>query len=503
MGNARERGQRDQQADKNDTSKELHELNLAKNCPAGRGVRSYPVGFSRHLLPWLIVAASTLATRTAVAGDDTGPLSDSPVASWRDDSSGIGGQPDVSNILDDSSDGRRRNVPMTGELTLGGGVDQTSGDSSSVMAVDARVDHREAGFAIGLGARLRWQDGNFVGHDWNDIRDGLGIVRYLEISRHWNGDDDEVGQARTLAVAAGPLASIDVGSLVESYSAAIETGIVHPGFAMRATGGGRSLTIATDDVTAPNVIAVGGEQALSHAWRALLSVAVDPGQRANTDGTATMMTTVPASTVWQLGARWTAGLRDHGVILPRDVAFTASAVGQGVGAIGVIGAAEFGTTIGTTSWRALVEGRAGVAQAGETTILAPIGPLYLVERERAAAMMSPATLTGSADFTGAAFGFAVTTPTLGTVEARLRMRDDVGTQLWAHTTTGIGDRFRAGAWLAADRTNMALAAEGTFAIDTHWLSRLEVSRLYLREDGALTPTWQAVLWFGTKLGAAQ
>ena len=417
---------------------------------------------------------------------------------WRDDSSGIGGEPDVTNILDDNGQVRHRNVPFTGELTLGGGVNESTGDNSSVMAVDARIDHRQAGFAIGLGARLRWFDGNFVGHDWNDIRDGLGIVRYLEISRHWSGDDDVVGQPRTLAIAAGPLASIDVGQVVEGYSAAIETGIVHPGFAMRATGGGRSLTIATDDVTAPNVIAVGGEQALSHAWRALLSVAVDPGQRANTDGM--LMSAVPASTVWQLGARWTTGLRDHGVIVPRDFAFTASAVGQGVGAIGVVGAAEFGTTSGTTSWRGVVEGRAGLAEAGETGILAPMGPLYLVERERAAAMPMP---TSSANFTGAAFGFAVTTPTLGTFEARLRMRDDVGKQLWAHTTTGIGDRFRAGAWLAADRANTALAAEGTFALDAHWLSRLEISHLYLRQDGALTPTWQAVLWFGTRLGAAQ
>lgn len=369
--------------------------------------------------------------------------------------------------------------PLELSASVGSGLD---GDAPT-MVVAAQVDRRwgdpadDASLAVGLGGRLRWREGAVLTSDWDDGRDALRLVRYVE-ARARAGTVD-------LAVALGPLVDLDVGRTIRGYGTGIVDGAVHPGVALGLAWRGGAATVLVDDALRPMVVGAGGTVALGPRWRADASVAVDTGA---IEGTAPAMATMaaPAGAVTpraqvELGA--TRGLRP-------GLSAGGAVVLDPTGGQALLADGRATRAFGELTLDARAELRAGRG-AG---IAAPLGPLTLVERELA----SPPMMTPGAGV-GAALGLRASLPGWGDADAELRRLIGGGLAGRARLLVAAREPVQGAIWIASSPTAHALASELRVRWSPRTLSRLEAIRTYDRRlDGELAPRWQVMAWFGTR-----
>ncbi|MEZ4368584.1 MAG: hypothetical protein R2939_20235 [Kofleriaceae bacterium] len=356
------------------------------------------------------------------------------------------------------------------QLTIGGGLD----GAAPLAVIDGRLDRawvgRRGELAIGVGARLRWRDGEVVTDDWDEPRDAAALLRYLEVARRQGAVD--------LALAAGALADVAVAHLVRGYTAAVEADVVRAGAHAAAAWDGGRVEAVVDDVVRPVVVGGAVEVALGRRLAAIGATAIDLG---GVDPGVRPMMVPTAHATFELGARWRDGAWP-------SLGAAAVAATEG-GAALVVDVAAHGTVRGVRA-EGYLEGRAHVGDGAAV----PVGPLARVTRERL-----PAMDTGDAGV-GAAIGGALVSPALGEISGELR-RAVTGWRGHARLLAGAREPVQVGAWAAIDDRDVAVAAELRARWSPHTISRLEATRTYGRDElGELAPRWQVVAWFGTVVG---
>ncbi len=374
-------------------------------------------------------------------------------------------------------------APFELSASIGSGLD---GDAPTMVAA-AQLDRRwgapddDATLAVGLGGRLRWREGEVLTSDWDDGRDALRLLRYVE-ARARTGTLD-------LAAALGPLTDLDVGRTLRGYGTGVVDGAVHPGVALGLAWRGGAATVVVDDALRPMIVAAGATVALRPRWRAELSIAVDTGA---VEGTARAMATMPidAPTVTpraqvELGAsrELASGLRAGGAVIldPAD--------GQ---ALVVDGRAS--RDHGGLHVEARLEVRAGRG-AG---VAAPFGPLTMIEREVAATMMAPSTGGGGAGV-GGALGLRAELRDWVQADGEVRRVLGGGLATQLRVIAAAREPVQGAFWVATAPGARAVASELRVRWSPATLSRLEAVRTYDRDPaGGLLPRWQVMAWFGTR-----
>ena len=144
-------------------------------------------------------------------------------------------------------------APFELSASVGSGLD---GDAPTMVAA-AQLDRRwgepgdDASLAVGLGGRLRWREGEVLTSDWDDGRDALRLLRYVEARARTGALD--------LAAALGPLTDLDVGRTLRGYGTGVIDGAVHPGVALGLAWRGGAATVVVDDALRPMVVAAGAQ----------------------------------------------------------------------------------------------------------------------------------------------------------------------------------------------------------------------------------------------------
>lgn len=375
----------------------------------------------------------------------------------------------------ESSSGAEDEHGMSATLTLGGGIEGVA----QLAVIDGRVDGnwqlRGGGnLAIGIGARLRLRDGDIVKSDWDDRRDAVTLLRYLEVTR-------EVGSV-ALGAALGPLADVKLGRVFRGYTTAIDADVIHPGVNAAAAWSGGRVDAMVDDVLRPTMVGGAATVGLTSQWSGNLSLGLDVG------GSPEAMAAFQADPLAQveLGATRWLGERDVGISVGGALVLSP---GEG-GAL--LADANFARQVGAALVKVGLEARTGTGAGA----VAPFGPLFLVQRER-----DPMMMPELGTWLGGALSASVATPTIGEFSGELRRRADTGWQATSRLLVGAPEPVQVGSWVAVDRDDVAFAGELRVRWSERTLSRLEVTRSFARdENDVLRPRLALMAWFGTTAG---
>ncbi|HUH03995.1 MAG TPA: hypothetical protein VML75_18490, partial [Kofleriaceae bacterium] len=124
--------------------------------------------------------------------------------------------------------------------------------SDPATTIDVGLDAAGEGYAIGLGARLRYLAGSGVRtEDWDQASEVARLIRYLQLAR-----DGEV----QVSVAVGELAGLTLGNgvMVDGYSAGLDVDHGHLGVSSRLRWSRYAAEVFADDVIAPRIVGARG-----------------------------------------------------------------------------------------------------------------------------------------------------------------------------------------------------------------------------------------------------
>ena len=343
-------------------------------------------------------------------------------------------------------------------LAIGAGQDGTE----TLSLVELRAGVTAEGAALELGGRIRWRGTELVREDWDDTGDWLGIVRRLELAYR--------GDRVAAALGAGHLSPVAIGGLVDEYARAALIDQRAPGAITRVLTRRVELAAVVDDVTMPGLVASRLAVRVAAPWWIQGAVAIDPG-------TGTAM--APAR-----------GAAELGIACRLDpFELSASAVGAGREEAALVAAAAVRGSTGPVTAMARLELR-GFTGPGSA---APIGPLWIVEREDMA--------LDDEHGVGTALAAGLAIDGVGTASASLRTRGARGDVITARVTVPTWRILQAGAYAALGTRAAIAAAELRAAWSERWFSRLEAGRGYRRDEaGMLAPVWQVSAWFGVGAG---
>ncbi len=364
-----------------------------------------------------------------------------------------------------------------------------------VSALDARGDLTWDAGEVGLGMRLRVVGDDFVGADWDEIADWVGVVRYLVVRNRAERDAarlDAEPDGWRVALAAGTLGAARVGTatLVDGLAAGAIADRRATGAHLRAGRGAIRAELLAADLARAGVTALAGE-APAGPVAVVGAVAIDP--RAPVTGDAGMIDTAPlaaasiAAAVDRTGELWRA----------RFALDLGWAPGLGAGAA-LVGSGE--RRRGRWVGRARIEAGAGTGG----WIAAPFGPLYLRLRDRVDGdrTLLDAARAGDLGGVGGAISGGVSADELGAITASLRHRPGLGGELAARIALPEARRIQAAAdvaWMPQQGALLA-GAEARVELGRLMWSGVELARQYRAGDTmglvAERPVWTATAWFG-------
>lgn len=387
--------------------------------------------------------------------------------------------------------------------TASAGVGAGALGDRAMAALDLGVDASGERWALGLGTRLRFVDGDLVDSDWDESSDVARVLRYATALRPIGPVD--------LAVAAGELGGVRLGRglIVAGYGAGVDADHGHLGAVIRGIGQEHELELMFDDVVAPRF-------------------AVARLERADRDRTYG----VTAATDWQLPASGMGpdGEREIG-ILGIDAQIGGSRNGARGGGFVEL-AMQFGAAVGVglcagilgelENDRVRATARLGFSLGSDHFVPGWFGPLYEVERrglpgaatpevpmaadamdatlpliDRAAAggLAGPAPLLGF-DLTIADLGELAVThlgrPGLPDVSS-LRLAAPYFRDAQAAVSGAV-------AWGNGRTESAALAGELRVRLPSRMYAAFEVARLYRDGERGLYPVWTGLLSLGAVVG---
>jgi hypothetical protein len=375
-----------------------------------------------------------------------------------------------------------------------------AGSYGSDVATGVELGAAYAGdtLAVGLRGRARLIGDRFRREDWDETGDWLALLHHLEwrldLDDGTADDDSPWRRPARLAVAAGQLSSIDVGSIAEGYTAGIDADGRHAGVHARLDAGDWSGELAVDDVADPALIA-----GRLRRIRGPLAVGVQGGL--DPSAPHAMTESVLASTAIDaaLAAR-------HGIVLSTVDVGAGLAPGLG-GGLWLGGGAAVTTERTRTALR--VEATAGTGG----WVPAPFGPLYRVLRADAGGRFMSDTdvplrtraSAGELGGVGGATALRVDLRGLGGAEAAMRYRPGLGGEARGRVEVAAIGPVRGGAWLAvAPRLDTWATAGELRALVGRFDLGLEAARLYqsARDEGLDAPSavWQVTAWLGVRAG---
>ncbi len=361
-------------------------------------------------------------------------------------------------------------IATSADVAVGGG----SYAGAWYAGADLRLDTQWRALQVGLGARFDAVDGNWHSLDFHQRRDALRVLRYAQWQHRW-GDN-------SVALAAGNLAPLTLGTLAHGYRASIDVRR-RVGVTARVVASSTEVEGFVDDVLQPYVAASAVSMAVRRGWRARVAAVadVDVGQG------AIELSGRRVGTVEKLRLEGGAGL----VVEP----------GIGTSAV-LFGQAEMRVD------RLRIIASADV-RAGSGTVGAAFGPLYRLERSDARMGQGLWQLADGDVLSGIGGGATLTLarPDLGWVAASLQRRPGLGTLATATAGAPMGPRWQAGAWLAASESALAGAAEIRWLWSARWWTAAEVARAYGLADSAAAmdvmstsrPGTYGALWAGARM----
>ncbi len=361
-------------------------------------------------------------------------------------------------------------VATSADVAVGGG----SYAGAWYAGADLRLDMQWRALQIGLGARFDAVDGNWHSLDFAQRRDALRVLRYAQWQHRWRNN--------SVALAAGNLAPLTLGTLAQGYRASIDVRR-RVGATARVIAGATNVEGFVDDVLQPFVAAGAVSVAVRRGWRARIAAAAD----VDVGNAAIEFSGRRVGTVEKLRLEGGAGL----VVEP------------GIGASAVMfGQAEMRVD------RLRIIASADV-RAGSGTVGAAFGSLYRLERRDARMGQSLWQLADDGALAGVGGGATLTLarPELGWIAASLQRRPGLGTLATATVGAPMGSRWQAGAWLAASETALAGAAEVRWLWSSRWWMAAEVARAYGLADASSTmdemsstrPGIYGALWAGARM----
>jgi hypothetical protein len=378
----------------------------------------------------------------------------------------------------------------------GGGSD----GGRAIGAVEVGAELARTDLAVGIAARVRVDGDGLVREDWDEVGDWLALLHHLEWRRSFgDGDGDDPWQrARGVRVAAGQLASLDVGSVAEGMAPGLDADGRHAGVHARLDLSRWSAEAAADDVADPIVVA-------ARVRRFAGPVAI--GLQAGLDRAA------PDEIGEPMADGILAPIALDAAVAARHGAVTSSldggiSVETGLGGGVWLGAA---TAVATTRVRATarLEGTAGTGG----WIAAPFGPLYRVLRVDAgtssgsgdgmAVPLLARARAGDLGGVGGAASLRVEIRDVAAVDGAMRYRPGLGGEARGSVDLAVAGPVRAGAWVAAAPRLGHWAAAGEVRARLGRVdAALEAARLYGDHDGLDAPAgvWQVTAWLGVSAG---
>jgi hypothetical protein len=160
-------------------------------------------------------------------------------------------------------------IATSADVAVGGG----SYAGAWYAGADLRLDTQWRALQVGLGARFDAVDGNWHSLDFHQRRDALRVLRYAQWQHRW-GDN-------SVALAAGNLAPLTLGTLAHGYRASIDVRR-RVGVTARVVASSTEVEGFVDDVLQPYVAASAVSMAVRRGWRARVAAVadVDVGQGA-------------------------------------------------------------------------------------------------------------------------------------------------------------------------------------------------------------------------------
>jgi hypothetical protein len=333
-----------------------------------------------------------------------------------------------------------------------------------VSIAAAELDVERGSFSLGIGAELRLDGDQLVEGDWDELRDGARLLRYLL----WR---PRLGSTAALSVAAGRLDGVSVGSgaVVDGFTAGVDLDRHRLGLDVRLATAGSRAHLFVDDVIDPEIGAV---RAAGDAIGPLAIGATAAGDRGAAGG--------PIGSLSVDAVAGFGGERARGEIQLDAVRIWGWGSGLHLGLAGSIGRDH---RLGLR-----VEGHAGTAGY----VAGWIGPLHIRDRLE----MRPPTGAGAGghvEIEGAHAGLG---------SARVRVEHLVGRGRGARLelrSTRIRT-VQAGVWAAASDRASALGAELRLAFPRSLFSRLEARRQYSTRGDTPAPLWAIAATFGATIG---
>jgi hypothetical protein len=355
--------------------------------------------------------------------------------------------------------------------------------------------------AVGLRGRALMVGDHFRREDWDETGDWIALLHHLEWRIGFDddaADDSPWRRPAGLAVAAGQLSSIDIGSIAEGYTAGIDADGRHAGVHARLDAGAFRGELAVDDVADPALIA-----GRLRRVRGPLAVGVQGGLDPSAPHAMTESVFASTAVDAALAAR-------HGIVLSTIDAGVGLAPGLG-GGVWIGGGAAIATDRIRSALR--VEGTAGTGG----WVPAPFGPLYRVLRADAGGRFMSDTdvplrtraSAGELGGVGGAVSARLDLRGLGAAEAAMRYRPGLGGEARGRVEVAAIGPVRGGAWLAAAPRLDTWAAAGELrALVGRFDLGLEAARLYetgrpdAMDEGLDAPSavWQVTAWLGVRAG---
>jgi hypothetical protein len=363
------------------------------------------------------------------------------------------------------------------------GAGRLGEDATAV--IDAGFDVAGEDFRVGVGARLRFVEGQGLrDNDWDEKSEYLSILRYAVYQYGANRDDRDFD----LSLAAGELVGVTLGrgALMRQYASGLHVDHRRLGLELRTGTKAWRGDVVVDDVAAPRIVGARllhridaielGAQVASDlslpdgdARHAVVMVATEQAIGGSTAGD-TLEGSLYLSEAWQVGfgGGVHAGSR-VGVIFPEEIK------------VGLFGEARLATSGYVPRW---------------------FGPLYEAERPGLYARAR----VGELGHAGYALGLEIDASGFGTLQATYDRRSEGDRQYVVALHVPFYETFQLGAWVggqigAARVVDYALASELRVNFLSHWFASAEVARLYGNGDGDMVvPLWSALTTVGMVWG---
>lgn len=337
-----------------------------------------------------------------------------------------------------------------------------------VSIAAAELDLERDSFSLGLGAELRFDGDRLLEGDWDELRDGAGLLRHLL----WQPRGSSIDVAASVAV--GRLGAITAGSgaAVDGVSAGVDLDRQRLGAELKVATLASRVHAWVDDLIDPEIgsLRVAGELAGPVEVGATVA-----GDRGRVDG--------PRGSIGVEAA--IAGRRGGvaGRVYADAVRLVRESSGVHVGARGEIGGER--SRVGLR-----VEGHAGT----RGYVAGWLGPLYVRDRLIAGAgSMSTRRTGGLVEIDGAHDG-------VGAVRLRLERRAGRGPGARLELRISRLRAIQAGAWAAVVGDESAFGAELRIRFPKSLFSRLEARRQYTTAAEMPAAVWSVGLTFGASLG---